>query len=365
VGVFYLRPQVDSTDPDNEQAPHLTAEDAEAIMQMGAAPAVNTVVIEYSGNGVISAGGDRYIFGIKGVTPNHFVVTENELGAGRYYTPQEERSRSRVVVLGRNVAETLFGTMQDAIGERVTLRGVMLEVVGVVTTKSSGANHAVGRFGDPEEQIYLPYQTARTRLFRNQVNARVDVSTLTVQALSPDHVPEAIDQVTALLRERHRLAGYQVNDFTIQDPKQAAEQMAAIMIGFNGFLSIVAGISLLVGGIGIMNIMLVSVTERTREIGLRKAVGARRRDIMLQFLIESLVLCLLGGGLGILLGYGLSFAGTFVLANVFRAEEAQATVTLSSVTLAVVISAGVGIFFGFYPALRASRLHPIAALRYE
>jgi putative ABC transport system permease protein len=187
---------------------------------------------------------------------------------------------------------------------------------------------------------------------------------MVVQAQSAEQVDAAIAQVTALLRERHRLT-YQSNDFTIINVAQIAATVGAIIGAFNAFLSIVAGISLLVGGIGIMNIMLVSVTERTREIGLRKAVGARRWDILLQFLIEAILLCLVGGALGIGVGYGLSFLGTFVLVGLFEAEGAQATVTSASIILATLISGGIGVFFGFWPALQAARLNPIDALRYE
>ena len=174
----------------------------------------------------------------------------------------------------------------------------------------------------------------------------------------------AVTQVTTLLRQRHRLT-YQNNDFSIINLEELASTVGAILTGFSAFLGVVAGISLLVGGIGIMNIMLVSVTERTREIGLRKAVGARRRDILMQFLIEAIVLGLMGGVIGILMGLLLSTGGTFVLQQVFLQEDAQATVSLASVILATSVAAGVGILFGFFPALRAARLNPIQALRYE
>ncbi len=361
VGVFYINPRVDSSSTDTQQAPQLTAEDAAAIMRPGAVPAANAVVVEFSGNGVISAGGDRFSYPVKGVTPNFFTVTDNTLGAGRFYSTAEEESRARVVVLGKEVAETLFGDIHGAVGRRVTISGVGFSVIGVLTTEASVFT---GGFNGPSQTVYLPYQTARARLFRNQMTTRVDVSQLTVQTRTPEQVKEAIQQTTELLRQRHRLT-YQPNDFSIINLEQQAAQAQTALVGLNAFLIVIAGISLLVGGIGIMNIMLVSVAQRTREIGLRKAVGARNRDILIQFLIEAVVLCLSGSAIGVAIGYLLSFAGTYVLQNVFRAANSQATVTLNSIILATAVSTAVGICFGFFPALRAARLRPIQALRTE
>jgi putative ABC transport system permease protein len=359
IGTFYVGPFVDSRKVDERRVPQLTYADAQAILQPGAAPAVKAVAVEFDSGELVSAGQKRFEYNIRGITPSHFAIADNTLGVGRYYTEAEEREAARVAVLGQQVAERLFGTMSSALGQRITINGVGFDVVGVLTTKP-----AAGPGGDPRQTVYVPYHTARNWLFRNRLSPQVDVGFMVVQARDASQVDAAIAQVTQLLRERHRLT-YQSNDFTIINVAQIAATVGSIIGAFNAFLGVVAGISLLVGGIGIMNIMLVSVTERTREIGLRKAVGARRWDILLQFLIEAIVLCLFGGALGIALGYGLSFVGTFVLVGLFEAEGAQASVTLGSIVLATLISGAIGVFFGFWPALQAARLNPIDALRYE
>ena len=364
VGTFYINPQVDSKDEAETLKPRLTAADAVTLVQPGRAPAVASVVIELTRNGAVSAGGERYLFGIKGVTPAYFLVGDQQLGDGRWFTDAEERASARVAVIGKTVANTLFGGIEGAVGRRISVNGVQLEVVGVATTKQNNVAGAIGRFGDPGEQIFLPYSTARDRLFRNEVDQRVDVSSMTVKVRDVAAMDEAIRQVTAVLRDAHRLT-YQPNDFSITNPTQLAAQFRAVTVGFSAFLGTIGGISLLVGGIGIMNIMLVSVAQRTKEIGLRKAVGARSRDILWQFLIEALVLCLSGGVLGIALGYLLSFGGTFILYAISQDPTIQARVSLFSIVLATSISAGVGIFFGLFPALRAARLNPIKALRNE
>jgi putative ABC transport system permease protein len=364
VGVFYVNPSVDSENTDEALRPQLRSEDAAAIMLPGAAPAVEFVALELNRNGAVSAGGERFRFGVKGVTPNFFLIGDTSLGDGRYFDETEEAASARVAVIGDNVARTLFGDLYSAVGQRISLNGVQFEVVGVSTTKENGLAGAFGQFSSPSEQVYVPYRTARDRLFRNDGSSRVDVSSMTVKARSVPEIDEAIRQVTAVLRQEHRLS-YQGNDFQVTNPQQASEQFKQITTGFSAFLGTIGGISLLVGGIGIMNIMLVSVAQRTKEIGLRKAVGARSRDIMWQFLIEAVVLCLAGGALGIGLGYLFSFGGTAVLYNLSQDPTVRASVSLFSVVLATSISAGIGIFFGLFPAMRAARLDPIRALRNE
>lgn len=360
VGVIYITPRVDNPESSNKQQPQLTAADAEALLQPGAAPTLAAIVIEYKNDGaIVSAGRERYFYPIKGITPNHFVITDHTLGAGRYYNQDDETSRARVAVIGKNIATSLFGSLANALNQRIAINGVFFEVIGVLTTEPNVISN-----DNPAETVYIPYATARSRLFRNEVTTRVDVSQITAKARDNASIDPAIKQITDVLRQRHRLT-YQSNDFSITNPQQQAAEFESILVGFNAFLGSIAGISLLVGGIGIMNIMLVSVTQRTREIGLRKAVGARRRDILLQFLIEAIVLCLIGGAIGIGLGYTLSSAGTFVLVGIFRLEGAQAIITSGSILLATIVSGSIGMFFGFFPALRASRLNPIIALRHE
>ena len=359
VGVFFVAPFVDSKKADEALRAQLSYADAEALMQPGVAPAVKTVSVSFNGDATVSSGQKRQNLSIQGVLPSEFTITSNTLGAGRYFDANDNQSSARVAVIGQWVAETMLGGVQSALGQRLVINGVQFEVVGVLTTKQGG-----GPGGDPQRIVYVPYQTARARLFRNQVSSRIDVSVVTIQAKDRSQVDAAIRQVTEVLRQRHRLT-YQNNDFTIVSLDQIQASVGAILTGFSAFLGIIGSISLLVGGIGIMNIMLVSVTERTREIGLRKAVGARRSDILMQFLVEAVVLALLGGVIGVLLGFLLSLLGTFVLVVVFQAEGAQATVTLGSVLLATAISMAIGVFFGLFPAMQASRLNPIEALRYE
>jgi putative ABC transport system permease protein len=358
-GAFYVFPVSDSRRADATQPPQLTAADAEAIRSAGRTPSVAAVAAMVSDRANVAAGGERASYDLVGAEPDYFAITSNTLGAGSYYTMADEDARARVAVIGLKVAERMYGGAALALGQRLTVNGVGFEVVGVLSTKPGFA-------GDPQRQVFVPYRTARSWLMRNQFDRRVDVGQIIVQARTRDEVQTAIREVTELLRERHRLT-YQPNDFGIFNLEDLARQIGSIVAGFNAFLGTVAGISLLVGGIGIMNIMLVSVTERTREIGLRKAVGARRRDILQQFLVEALVLSLLGGALGVLLGYALSPIGTLLLQGMGGGEttDARAVVTLGSVLLATGVAGGVGLVFGLFPAMQAAQMRPIDALRTE
>ena len=358
-GAFYVFPGTDSRRADARQPPQLTSADAEAIRMSGRAPSVAALAAMIVDRANVAAGRERASYDLVGSEPPYFTITANTLAAGSYYSEADEDARARGAVIGLKVAERLYGAPALAVGERLTINGVGFEVVGVLSTKPGFA-------GDPQRQVFVPYHTARSWLFRNQFDRRVDVSQIIVQARSRELAQPAIREVTELLRERHRLS-YQPNDFGVFNLEDIARQIGAIVTGFNAFLGTVAGISLLVGGIGIMNIMLVSVTERTREIGLRKAVGARRRDILQQFLVEALVLSLVGGALGVLLGYALAPVGTLLLQGMGggQTDDARAVVTLGSVLLAAGVAGGIGLVFGIFPALQAARMRPIDALRTE
>lgn len=360
IGTVYVVPFIDTNKVDIQLDAKLNNADAQAILQPGRAPAVQSLAVEWGNDVQVISNGQRSTYSVRAISPAFFTISPQKLAAGRLLTTTDDNGRNRVAVIGRDVAEKLYGGHEIAIGQRISLNGVQFDIVGVLASKAGQVS--IG--ADPAEAIFVPYQTGITRLFRNKTNSQIDVSFMTVKATDRTQVDAAIKQVTDILRSEHRLT-YQDNDFTIINPEQFAEQASAVIGAFNAFLGIVAGISLLVGGIGIMNIMLVSVTERTKEIGLRKAVGARRSDILLQFLIEALMLCLIGSGVGILLGYLLSFASTAILVGLFQAEGAQATVSLGNVLLASGIASSIGVAFGFFPALTAARLNPIEALRTE
>jgi len=284
---------------------------------------------------------------VSGVWPSYFSIQNFQLDAGRLFSDAEERGRRRVVLLGATVAEKLQTTSPELLDQTVRIGGVPFQVIGIFAEKGSAG------FASPDDGLYLPLSTAQFRVFGDdRVNA------IYVQATSEKEMNAAIAEIDGVMRREHRLRPAQQSDFSIRNQSTLMSTFEATTKTFSYLLAGIALVSLLVGGIGIMNIMLVSVTERTREIGVRKALGARKRDILMQFLIEALVLCLAGGVIGILIGFGAAEA-------VRRFAGWNAEVAPAAVALAFSFSAAVGIFFGLWPARKAARLDPIEALRYE
>jgi len=332
----------------------ITLGDAEAIADPFQAPSVSGVAPVLNGNVKVTFGGESTTTSIMGVTPDYGVVRNTKVSEGEFITEEQILGRSSVVLLGTDVADKLFGRKSGLVGETVRIEGQPFRVTGVLESKGGSA------FSNEDNQVIVPLTTAQTRLLIRSTRDRVDM--IMVSAVSAQAVPLASEEVSQILRARHRTAIGE-DDFTVltqQDFLSTAETITSVLTIFLGG---VAAISLLVGGIGIMNIMLVSVTERTREIGLRKALGARRSDILIQFLTESAVLSMIGGLVGIGLGYTISYAvGRIAAANNTPITPA---IGIDTILLATLFSTAVGLFFGLYPANRAAGLEPVEALRYE
>jgi len=343
-----------STDYENSNGyATLTLEDVEALANPLNTPDISEVSAEAQGQATVVYGGESKNTAVSGVTSNYLDMNgldEFQLGDG--LTQNDADSKARVVVLGSGIASTLFDEAFP-IGKEIKINGVSYEVVGVLEESGGGIG------GNTDNSIFMPITTAQSRLYTDRTrDGQKIVSVITAQAAGTEQVDAAIEQVTVTLRDRHDISYGGDDDFTIFDQSSLLETVNTITASMTAFLGSIAAISLVVGGIGIMNIMLVSVTERTREIGIRKAVGALRRDILAQFLLESLVLSLLGGTLGILLGWAISSVAGAAL-------DVPAAMELSTVMLSFGFAAAVGLIFGIYPAWRASSLRPIEALRYE
>ena len=283
---------------------------------------------------------------VLGSTPAYLEVNNFEVAKGAFFDEHDEKSRQKVAVLGDTVYKELFEN-QKAVGQTVKIRGISFKVVGVLAAKGQQG------YRDPDDLVLVPLSTAQKRVFGIDYVRAINVSVASEKAMDSTE-----SKIEALLRRRHRLAPGQEPDFNIRNQKELLETMSQVSDTFTTLLAAVAAVSMLVGGIGIMNIMLVSVTERTREIGIRKAVGARGRDILFQFLVESLLLSVLGGLVGIAAGVGASRA-------VAAGGTWQTAVSSTSVIFAFGIAALTGVFFGLFPAMKASRLDPVDALRQE
>ena len=331
----------------------LTSGDVEAIKDVFLAPSVEAAAAVIQDNREVTFSSERKTTQIYGITPDYMSVRNIDLLEGEPINDTHLLERASVALVGVDVADKLFGARDGLVGQTIRIEGQPFRIIGVLASKGGSA------FGSEDDIVLLPFTTAQTRLIRRS-RERVDV--IFVQATSAETVRQAADEVSQILRERHR-AAIGADDFTVFTQEDFVATARTITSVLTIFLGGIAAISLLVGGIGIMNIMLVSVTERTREIGLRKALGARRRDILIQFLTELSMLSLIGGVIGI----GLGWLIAFVVGQVAAANNTQLIplVGLDAILLATLFSTAVGLFFGIYPANRAANLQPVEALRYE
>ena len=328
--------------------PTLTVDDAKAIETE--IPGVRYVSPSISGIAQVVYGNQNWSTIIQGTAPEMLEIRGWSLSSGRSFTEQELGGTAKVCVLGQTIVDNLFGGIEP-VGQIVRIKKIPFMVIGVLSPKGQTT------WGqDQDDTIFVPLTTGQKQLFGRDFPGMV--RSIAVQAWGPEEIKQAETQINELLRQRHRIQPSQENDFSVRNLTElmsSAEQSADVM---SLLLGAIASISLIVGGIGIMNIMLVSVTERTREIGIRIAVGAKGRDILLQFLIESLMLSLLGG----IIGIGIGILGTVVLSSF---TQWPTLFSIQAILLAFLFSGSVGVFFGFYPARKASLLNPIEALRYE
>lgn len=332
----------------------ITLGDAEAIADPFQAPSVVGVAPVLTGSARLTASGESTSTTLYGATPDYAQVRNINVVEGNFIDESHILGRSSVVVLGPDTAENLFGRREGLVGETVRIEGQPFRVIGILESRGGSA------FSNEDDQALIPLTTSQVRLLRRSANDRVDV--IFAQAISPQAVSQAAEEISQVLRTRHRTE-IGADDFTILSQQDFVATAGTITNVLTIFLGGIAAISLLVGGIGIMNIMLVSVTERTREIGLRKAVGAKKIDILIQFLAESSVLSMVGGVIGIMLGWGISY----IVGQIAAANDAaiNPSLSLDTILLATLFSTAVGLFFGIYPANRAANLEPVEALRYE
>jgi putative ABC transport system permease protein len=343
--LLIVSPGAERRGPTSGAAQPLKLDDAKAIEREVAA--VSKVAPSSGRSALLVYGNKNYNTGVTGTTNEYFTVRGFAIQLGQAFSEAQMAGGTPVCILGATVRRELFG-QQDPIGATVRVGTVPCIVVGVLASKGQST------FGqDQDDFVVMPIGA-----FHRRIAGNTDVGVIFVSAVSDKATTKAKQQIELLMRERRRLAPAAQNDFSVQDMKEISQTLGSVTGALTALLGAIAGVSLLGGGIGIMNIMLVSVTERTREIGLRLAIGARGSEVLMQFLIEAITLSLLGGALGVLCGLGISFAAT-------RALKLPFTVVPDIVLIAFGFSATVGVAFGFLPARKASRLNPIAALRHE
>ena len=322
----------------------LSLEDAEAMLKY--VPDIQHISPIVRSNSQIKYFEENTPATVIGSAVTYFAIRNYEIDKGRLFTENEVVNSARTAVLGSELAETLFGD-NNPVGENIKIDGMSFEVVGVLKTKGSQG------MDNMDEAILVPYTVAMKQMFGKRYLDTIDVS-----ARDGSNLTQVQEDITTVLRSQHKLSADKEDDFRIFNQAELIETSSNVNRTFTILLGSIAGISLLVGGIGIMNIMFVTVTERTREIGVRKAIGARSRDILLQFLLESILICALGGALGVLIG-----TGTAKLTSLFTDYPTQ--VQAWTIILSLFVSTSVGTFFGYYPAKRAAQMDPIDALRYE
>ena len=332
----------------------LTMGDANALGNPSLAPDVEAVAPLIQGRAVLSVSGKSETTTASGVTPEYSPVRNMKTAEGSFFTQAQYTGRSAVAVIGSQTALNLFGKSSGVIGQVIRINDQPFRVIGVLVSKGGSS------FGNQDDVVLIPLTTAQSRLFHRSPPDRVDM--ILLSATKPEVVQKATAEVKQILNSRHHI-GSGSSDFTLLNQEDILSTASSITGVMTLFLGGIGAISLLVGGIGIMNIMLVSVTERTREIGLRKAIGARRVDILMQFLVESVLLSVLGG----IVGIGLAWVIAAIIARIAASSGTDFTpvIGMNAILLATLFSAAVGIFFGLYPALRASQLEPAEALRSE